>query len=113
MFSNNYMASTHRPLEASSSSFPAVGGPYLSSPSLRTPQFCHPETDVQHLQLHELLKNPDVLQLWNQYQGATDKLLQEAEEQKKLLQQINVLTTEIHSLRAEIAEACYHYNQPK
>lgn len=106
MFSNNY-ASTRRPSEASSS------GLYLSSPSLRTPEFRRPETDIQHFQLHELLKNPHVFQLWNQYQGATDKLLQESEEQKKLLQQINVLTAEVHSLRAEIAEARYHYNQPK
>jgi len=114
MFSNNYKASTHRLGETPSSStnFSATGR-YLSSPSLRTPEFRRPETDIQHLQLHELLKNPHVFQLWNQCQGTTDRLLQESEEQKKLLQQINVLTAELHSLRAEIAEARYRYNQPE
>ena len=115
MFSNNYLASTH-PAEGSNSSagFSATGGLYLPSPSLvRTPQFRHPEIDFQNLPLHELLKNPHVFQLWNQYQGATDKLLQESEEQKKLLQQINVLTTEVHTLKIKITEAGYHYNQPK
>jgi hypothetical protein len=103
MFSDNYLASTHRRGEPSTG-FPATGI-YLSSPSLGTPQFRRPETDIQHLQLHELLKNPHVFQLWNQCQGTTDKLLQESEEQKKLLQQINVLTAEVHTLRTEIAEA--------
>jgi hypothetical protein len=112
MFSNSYLASTHPSHSAETSS--ASTGLYLPSPSsLRTPQFRRPEIDIQNLQLHDLLKNPHVFQLWNQYQGATDKLLQESEEQKKLLQQINVLTAEIHSLRAEIAEAHYHYNQPE
>jgi hypothetical protein len=116
MFSNNFLASMHAEPSSATGSFPAYR---LSSPSsqalvLHTPQFRRPETqtDIQNLQLHELLKNPHVLQLWNQYQGATDKLLQESEEQKKLLQQINALTAEMHSLRAEIAEARYHYNQP-
>jgi hypothetical protein len=114
MFLNNYNP-TRRPSETSSSSanFPASTGLYLASPSIRTPEFCRPEIDIQHFQLHELLKNPHVFQLWNQCQGATDKLLQESEEQKKLLQQINLLTAEVHSLRTEIAEARYHYNQPK
>lgn len=111
MFSDNYLASTHRSLEASTG-FPANGHYHLTSPPLGTPQFRRLETDIQHLQLHELLKNPHVFQLWNQYQGATDKLLRESEEQKKLLQQINVLTAEVHTLRTEIAEARYHYNQP-
>ena len=114
MFSNNY-ASTCRPSETSSSSvtFPTGSGLYLPSASLRTPEFRRPEIDIQNFQLHELLKNPHVYQLWNQYQGATDKLLQESEEQKKLLQHINVLTAEVHSLKSEIAEARYQYNQPK
>ena len=110
MFSDNsnYLGSTHRPVEVSSAGFqvPATGL-YLSSPTLGT-QFRRQENDIQHLQLHDLLKNPHVLQLWNQYQGATDKLLQESEEQKKLLQQINVLTAEVHSLRTEIAEARFY-----
>jgi hypothetical protein len=93
--------------------FPATSGLYLPSPSLRTPEFRRLEIDLQHLQLHELLKNPHIYQLWNQYQGATDKLLQESEEQKKLLQQINALTAEVHSLKSETIEARYHYNQPK
>ncbi len=52
-----------------------------------------------------------MLQLWNQCQGATEKLLEESEEQKRLLQHINVLTAEIHSLKAELVEARYHYTQ--
>jgi hypothetical protein len=117
MFPDNYLAPTHRlqTTEASSSGFPqADNGLYLPPPSLGTSQLHHPETDIQHLQLHELLKNPYVFQLWNQYQSATDKLLQESDEQKKLLQQINTLTAEVHSLKTEITEARYHsgYNQP-
>ena len=116
MFSNNYASTLpSRPSEISSSSvnYPAATGLYLPSPSLRTPEFRRPETDIERLQLYELLKNPHVFQLWNQYQSETDKLLQESEEQKKLLQQINVLTTDVHSLRAEIAETRYRYSQPK
>ena len=103
-------------MEGSSANFAATSSRlYTSSPSLlRTPKFCCQEFDIQHLQLHELLKNPHVFQLWNQYQSANDKLLQESEEQKKLLQQINALTAEIHSLRTKLIETCYHYsNQPK
>ena len=120
MFPNNF--SNRQPSVTSSSSvnfpvtFPATSstGLYLPSPSLvRTPEFRLPEIDIQNFQLHELLKNPHVFQLWNQYQAATDKLLQESEEQKKLLQQINGLTAEVHLLRTEIAEARYQYNQPK
>lgn len=114
MLPNNYL-SNRRPSETSSSSinFPAGPGLYLPSPSLRTPEFRHPELNIQNFQLPELLTNPHVFQLWNQYQTATDKLLQESEEQKKLLQQINGLTAEVHSLRTEIAEARYQYNRPK
>ena|ERR1700679_1701645 len=109
MYSDNYLASTH-PAEASSTGFSATE--LFLPPSLGTPRFRDPETDIQQLQLHELLKNPHVLQLWNQYQGATDKLLQESEEQKKLLQQINTLTAEVHTLKTEMTEARYRYNQP-
>ncbi len=115
MFSNNYNSATssHHAVDPLSSNFPA-SGLYLPLPNtLRTPQFCHQESDILHLQLHELLRNVHVLQLWNQSQSATEKLLEEAEEQKKLLQQINVLTTETHSLKAEIAEMRYRYNQSK
>ena len=103
-------------MEGSSANFAATSsGLYTSSPSLlHTPEFRRQEFDIQHLQLHEFLKNPHVFQLWNQYQSANDKLLQESEEQKKLLQQINALTAEIHSLRTELIETRYHYsNQPK
>jgi hypothetical protein len=111
MFSSNYMASSYQHADASSTDFSATDL-YLPPPSPCSPQVRQPETDIQHFQLHELLKNPYVLQLWNQYQGTTDKLLQESDEQKKLLQQINVLTAEVHLLRAEIAETRYRYNQP-
>ena len=98
--------------ESTSSSFPATGL-YLTSPSICTPQFRQQETDIQHLQLNELLENPHVFRLWNQYQGAMERLLQESEEQKKLLQQINMLAVETHALRAELAEFRYRHNQQR
>ena len=58
-----------------------------------------------------MLGNPHVFRLWNQYQGAMERLLQESEEQKKLLQQINLLAAETHVLRAELAELRYCHNQ--
>jgi hypothetical protein len=114
MFSNNYHSATssRHAVDPLSSNFPA-SGLHLPSPNIRTPQFRRQESDILHLQLHELLRNVHVLQLWNQSQSATEKLLEEAEEQKKLLQQINVLTAETHSLKAEIAEMRYRYNQSK
>ena len=107
MFPNTYIM-----ISGPSSSFPAAGL-YLTSPSsIRTPQFNRrQETDIQQLQLSELLGNPHVFRLWNQYQGATERLLQESEEQKKLLLQINMLAAETHALRAELAELRYCHNQ--
>lgn len=59
---------------------------------------------IENLELPDLMKNPHVRELFNKWTEANQRTVQHTETQSKLLNQINVLQNEIHSLRGQVIE---------